>query len=173
MVRGEMTSQNLLTNAWSIAHLFNEKGALEPGKADPLTVGAIDRLTSLYAFRELDPAIRQTLSELSAREVEGMRTVAGFLANTRALETQRVNHRGTENLVARINGWKGYIPSVAQEGASLQVFDDANYAKKIRMGYAGGALQGRSGRDKSRSHANSTLGSCVSDDKSALRDLPG
>jgi hypothetical protein len=79
MVRGEMTSQNLLTNAWSIAHLFNEKGALEPGKADPLVVSAIDRLTSLYAFRELDPAIRQTLSELSAREVEGMRTVAGFL----------------------------------------------------------------------------------------------
>jgi hypothetical protein len=37
--------------------------------------------------------------------------------------------------VARINGWKGYIPSVAQEGALLEVFDDAEHDKKIRMGY--------------------------------------
>lgn len=161
MVRQEVTSLNLLKNAWAIAHLFNEPGRKNPGDADPLAVNAIDRLTSLYAFEELDPAVKKTLADLTGREIEGMRTVAGFLANTRALELARVKHGGKTNLVAQNNGWKGYIPSVVEEGASLIVADDAEDGYWIRRGYVrvgtyhGDAAEGYVGK---RSYYQSTVG---------------
>lgn len=67
-------------------------------------------------------------------EAEGMEVLAGFQNTTRALELERRDREGV-NEVARLNGWKGYVPALVQEGASIIVKDDSEKAALERRGY--------------------------------------
>lgn len=92
MVRGEVSSENLLRNAHAIAHLFGEQGNLGRTISKQVTddlIAAIDRLTSLYAFDLTNAATKETLRELSETEGAGFEQVVGFHATVRQMEIER------------------------------------------------------------------------------------
>ncbi|MGM0583345.1 MAG: hypothetical protein ACQEUZ_01665 [Pseudomonadota bacterium] len=116
MVNRRVTSTNPLRNAKAIAHLFDEDGRPAPKDVTPELIEAIDRLTTLYAFRKLDPATNETLAKLSSEESGGVGILVGYHNGVRAKEIER-----NESAVATNNGWKGHVPSVQQDGASVIV----------------------------------------------------
>ena len=138
MVKRQVTSINLLRNAHAIAHLFGEQGAdakkIEAGISKDL-LDAISRLTSLYAYEQLDEGTRKSLKHLAETEATGLETLAGFYRSIRQAELDRRTRHGLSNEVAFNNGWKGYVPSVTQEGASIIVRDDLEQADLVKQGY--------------------------------------
>jgi hypothetical protein len=135
MVSGKVTSQNLLPNAHAIAHLFGENKPKGVAPVSEDLVTAIDQLTSLYAFAELDADTQKALADLAKDEADGMQTLTGFLNGTRTLEMKRITRDGALNQVAQNNGLKGYIPRLMQEGAALMVFEDDQQANLLKRGF--------------------------------------
>lgn len=138
MVDRKVTTNNLLRNSHAIAHLFGEQGTSKNTIAKQVTpdlVQAIGNLTSLYAYARLDDVTKDTLKELMETEADGMQAVAGFHHSTRAMELERRDRHGKVNQVAQNNGWKGYVPSIAQEGSSIIVADDSKFDELTRKGY--------------------------------------
>lgn len=159
MVDGKVTSQHLLRNAHSIAHLYGERDEVK--NAPKKLVEAIDKLTSLYAFEQLDEAVKQTVLDLVQEQPEGIQAVTGFLNSTRAMELQRRDRDGETNLTALNNGWKGYVPSVTQEGTTLIVAFDTDFDKLTRRGFERvGDYNGdkNEGVRESRGYYQSTVG---------------
>ena len=154
MMTSRIVSVNLLRNANAIAHLFGEENLSEDQVSEELKT-SIDRLTSLYAYELVDTKSKASLKELMETEAEGMKTLTGYHASTRALEKQ--NKMTT---IGRNNGWKGYVPSTPQEGASVVVADNAEHGSLIRRGYVrmgkyeGSRTEGYSG---TRSYYQSTV----------------
>lgn len=142
MVRQEVTSDNLLRNAETIAYLAAEgnsfketrdiENLVDQSKGD--LVATIDKLTSLYAYRELDPSTKALLKTLAETEANGVETIVGFHDSTRRMEIER-NGTNRTSKEARMNGWKGYVPEHSSPGASVIVEDDTKSAKLARKGY--------------------------------------
>ena len=130
MVTGRVTSDNLLRNADSIAHLFGERGARQAVVTEQ-SIQAIDELTTLYALRKLDEGTRETMANLARDETEGMDFLAYYLADLRKKERSKESF--TES--ARLNGWKGHIPSETRDGSRLIVADDREGTKLASLGY--------------------------------------
>jgi len=161
MVDNSMTSRHLLPNAYAIALLLGEQGGPSPDQVTPELVGAIDRLTSLYAYARLDSDTRATLTELSESQVAGMETLTGFLNVVRQSEIERRDRHGSVNVVAQMNGLKGYVPALLQEGASLKVADPEEHEYLVRRGYVKiGTYAGdpRAGRGAPRAYYQSSVG---------------
>ena len=132
MVRGEGQSNNIQRNAYAIAKLAGEKDVVKDPSEE--LVEQIDRLVSLYAFTSLDPDMQGRLQQLMESETDGMSFVVGYLFSTRGMEIQRLKS-AADPKIARINGWKGYVPSVLREGEQLLIADDADNARLERKGY--------------------------------------
>ena len=161
MVDGSVTSRHLLPNAYAIAHLLGEQGGPSPDQVTPELVDAIDRLTSLYAYARLDSDTRATLTELSESQVTGMETLTGFLNVVRQSEIERRDRHGSVNVVAQLNGLKGYVPALLQEGASLKVAGPEEHEYLVRRGYVKiGTYAGdpRAGRGAPRAYYQSSVG---------------
>lgn len=162
MVRREVTSENLLRNAHAIAHLFNEGNRPDQARITDDLVASIDRLTSLYAYQELDQGTRDKLVELTDTQLAGMEIVTGLLASTRAMEIERRDRKGGVNETARNNGWKGHVPELIREGSSVIVADDIDQEELTRKGfvrigdYRGDARENRKGLSK-RGYYQSTV----------------
>lgn len=138
MTTGEVTSEHLLSNARAIAHLFGERGndgAAIDAQVNQALLKSISRLTSLYAYESLDQATKDRLKVLANEESEGVETLVQFQRRIREAELERLQKHGKGSRVAENNGWKGYVPSVVQEGASVIVADDSRSAELIRQGY--------------------------------------
>lgn len=139
MIKRKVTSRNLLRNAHAIANLFGEQGT-DGAKIRKLAgkkevMDGISRLTTLYAFKQLDRADLDRLKHLAETQAGGIEALAGFHRSIRQAELERRTRSGEQNLVAFNNGWKGYVPSVSQEGASVIVRDDSAEADLLRRGY--------------------------------------
>lgn len=119
---------NLLRNATAISHLFGEVG--QARKVDPELVKQIDALVSMYAIEGLDAHMRTNLAELVKNESEGMNYLLSYLVGTRSDEMANVN---TGN--ARMNNYKGYVPSLSQSGVSLIVANDSRMGELSQRGY--------------------------------------
>ena len=161
MVKRDIVSNNLQTNAFAIAHLAGE-GLTGLVVTDDL-ITAIDRLTSLYAYEMLDQPTKDTLTELPQSEAKGMLTVSGFLEQTRQAELDRLSDNAADvgTMVSRINGLKGYVPSTVQEGAVVIIDDDSQTKKWVRLGYTkmGAYLGDANGNYRgSRSYFQNTSG---------------
>lgn len=120
-----VTGHNLLRNPDAIAHLLNENvkvGAM----AD---TAKLDRLITLYAMESLSQEDKDALASLAQDEKEGMNFTLAYLQGQRA-EEQR---KATGN--AKFNMYKGYIPSMLKEGASMIVADDTEYATLTGKSY--------------------------------------
>ena len=165
MVKRDIVSNNLQTNAFAIAHLAGEAsliGSTKVAVTDDLVI-AIDRLTSLYAYEMLDQPTKDTLTELAQNEAKGMLTVSGYLEQTRQAELDRLsqNEADVGTMVSRINGLKGYVPSTVQEGAVVIIDDDSQTKKWVRLGYTkmGAYLGDANGNYRgSRSYFQNTVG---------------
>lgn len=51
------------------------------------------------------------------------------------MEIERRGRHGTTNKRAANNGWKGYVPALVEEGASLIVADASQHEYLVRRGY--------------------------------------
>ena len=132
-MRRELTTNNLLPNAYAIAHLLNEKGGGYTNVTKDL-VTAIDRLTSLYAYDMLDDSVKARLEELSASEKEGMLVLQKNHRTVRALEANRLP-KTDQGRALRFNAWKGYVPSTPKSGVDVKVADASEHERLIMMGY--------------------------------------
>lgn len=137
----------LLRNADAISHLLFErtqKGRVAP---DAAYVSQVDQLVTLYALEMLNQTDMKSLVSLVQSERQGMEFSLSYLVGQRAEETRKsVNGR------ARFNSYKGYIPSLQQEGVSLLVANDTDHADMlsksyVRVGaYSGSDAEGIVGR---------------------------
>ncbi len=102
--------------------LFGERGNTK-------VVAAIDRLTSLYAIRQLDDTVIEGIADLAKTEAKGMDFLVLYLADVARKERAKAT---TDE--ARLNGYKGYIPSEKHDGSSLMVADDREHNKLVGLG---------------------------------------
>ena len=132
-----VAGHNLLRNPESVARLLGENlkmGALPD-------IGKLDRLISLYALDGLNQADKDTLVTLAQEQKAGMEFTLAYLSGQRAEEQRKSLGR------AKFNHYKGYAPGVGNEGVSMLVANDSEYAKLIgksyqRLGdYAGSSLE--------------------------------
>lgn len=84
---------------------------------------------------QTDPKVKKTMSDLMKNEPDGMEAVVGTIHHTRHNELERRDRTGTVNEVARINGYKGHIPSVVQQGSSVIVAEDTEFKELKERGY--------------------------------------
>ena len=104
-------------------------------------VDDIDRLVTLYAIQGLDADTRSTVTDLLKNEKNGVEFMTNYLVGQRKDEFDKVN----ASTVALFNHYKGYIPSVAQQGGSLLIASDSEHARLIARGYTRvGAYKGSS-----------------------------
>lgn len=132
MAKGELITDVLQRNAHAIAHLFGEG---VQATVTPKLETIIDELVSLRAYEMQPKEIKDTIADLLGSEKEGMARVFGLLAETRQAEIDRAMVNGAINPVARNNGWKGYVPSVAAPGAKIIVADDTENKRLLLEGY--------------------------------------
>lgn len=130
MMNGNVPS-NLLKNATAISRLLGEnKVAVQHADVDGF-VRNIDMLTSLYALDHLSVKEHQVMGDLVTSQEGGMKFALSYLQGQRAEEAAK----GETSERAKLNMYKGYIPSVQQVGSSLIVADDAEHAKLVAKSY--------------------------------------
>jgi hypothetical protein len=130
------TPANLLRNAWSVAHLYDElpvnirKKVKAPASR---TIELIDQLVTLYALDKIEEGTRGQLKELAETEVEGMEFVLSYLIGRRTDEQLKVQG----SVPATINAFKGHVLSESKTGASLVVASDDSqeYVRLRQLGY--------------------------------------
>ena len=126
-------SSFLLKNAEAIANLFGE---LPPGmrKArgapSAALIKAVDQLVSLYALSALPTTTRASLATLAATEVDGMGFTLAYLKGQRSNELNK-----SYTVRARLNHYKGYVPTETRSGSSLIVASDKDYVDLTTRGY--------------------------------------
>lgn len=133
----------LLKNATAIAHLYGEHGHTvintKPGQLDQL-IGHLDELISLYALDGLDQASKDTLAALNKDERDGVEFMLSYIGRLRSEENSKIT-----NGIARINHYKGYIPSEKENGGNLIIASDNDFARLKSLGYTRlGAYSGSS-----------------------------
>ena len=142
----------LLKNAYAIAKRFGDT-SFNPAEPSESLVEAIDLLSTLYAVRELDAHTMEVMKELATNENDGLEFTTNYLAKTRQLEQAK---HTTE--AARINHYKGYVPSEVKEGAQLIVADDARTAELIAQGFTRlGTYKGTTAEDGRKAYFYSTV----------------
>lgn len=124
------TRSNLLRNANAISRLFGEN---KRGRYRPTTqfVESIDRLVTLYAIDALPQAKRDTLANLAQTEGKGLSYTMDYLRGQRTDEQTKV--AADESFI--YNHYKGYVPQLQEEGASLRVVDKADHLSMVELGY--------------------------------------
>jgi hypothetical protein len=129
MANGQ-AGRNLLRNAYAISRLFGEK---RPGRWKPPTqqvIDAIDQLVSLYAVQALPNATKDIVASLAQTEIEGMTFSLSYLVGQRAEELRK-----TATDRAKVNQYKGYIPTMNQPGVQLLVADDLEYSNLVARSF--------------------------------------
>lgn len=119
----------LLPNAYAISALANT--GTKNLKADKKMVDDIDRLVSLYALQGLDQDTRTTVEELLRNDRAGVEFMTNYLVGQRVDEMAKIGN----NQKARLNHYKGAIPSENQQGGSLRIAHENNHAKMVMQGY--------------------------------------
>lgn len=128
MMTGSM-GNNLLRNAYAIANLFGESKSSSWAKPNAADQENIDQLITLYAIEKLSKVEKQTLASLVQSESAGIDFVTSYLVGQRQEEVDKTGDASIGNQ------YKGYIPSINEEGGTLIVGSDSEYAKLISQGY--------------------------------------
>lgn len=131
MVTG-VAGPNLLRNADAVANLVTIRSSqfnLNKVEQPASFVRSVDELISLYALNQQSKEDIQELEALVRDDMEGVKKVLGVL------KAQREKDQARRVGMARFNAVKGYIPSLGQDGSSIQVADDRNIKDMERKGY--------------------------------------
>ncbi|MDR6310376.1 hypothetical protein FHS66_003605 [Pacificitalea manganoxidans] len=138
MVRGEVTSQNLLKNARAIAGLFGEVDRPKPENIDERVEPAIEKLIALYAYELLPQSEQEMLQDLAENQAEGLKAVLGMTETLRKLEEEKLTQVQTDDLAvnqALNNGWAGFLPEQTADGAQVVVKDISEHEHMISRGW--------------------------------------
>lgn len=117
--------KNLLRNPEAVARLFGE-GVKVGALAD---INKLDRLITLYAVEGLSQSDKYTLSSLAQDQKAGMEFTLAYLQGQRAEEMSKAQGQ------AQFNYYKGYAPTLGNEGVSMLVAHDSEYSKLIGKSY--------------------------------------
>jgi hypothetical protein len=120
---------NLLRNATAVGGLFGETKLLPFSVKGEKYTKSLDELISLYALDTLPKGTKEALGALAKGEAEGMDFSLSYLKGQRVEELRKTTGQ------AAANAYKGYIPKSNQEGVSLVVVDDSNYAEMAAKSY--------------------------------------
>lgn len=120
---------NLLRNVEAISLLLNEQKAVSYQVPNAQIKKAMDKLVTLYALESIPESDRVAVSSLVQNEADGVNFVLDYLVGQRTEEARKTQG------VAKLNAYKGYIPSEQQAGVSMQVADDTEYASLRERGY--------------------------------------
>lgn len=145
----QKTSSNLLRNATAITSLLNESSA-KPFKGDRAALTkAIDQLVTHYAYAHAGDENHQMISEMMAKESDGMQFVMSYLQG----QVKDEQTKAAESPMALFNHFKGFMPTVQDPGSHLIVADDSEHGRLTNMGYSrmgayegSGAEYGKSGK---------------------------
>lgn len=145
MINGTV-GNNLLRNAEAVSRMLGERTAAK----STVDVAKLDKLITLYALEAMNKADREHLSNLAQNETEGMDFVTSYLVGQRVDEVNKASNDAR----ARLNSYKGYIPTSTKPGVNLIVADDSNFSQLNEQSYTRvGAYRGSSAeRGKSRSY---------------------
>ncbi len=122
---------NLLRNAYAVAALFGEQNSLPVGQQpDARLVSDIDQLVSLYALEMLPDQAATSLASLAQDEASGMDFLMSYMVGQRSDEQAKV-----VTSKARVNHYKGYIPTENQQGVALIVAEDAEFTNLRLRGF--------------------------------------
>ena len=118
MITG-VVGNNLLRNAYAISRLLGERTAAK----STVDVAALDKLITLYALETMNKADRDILSSLAQNEVEGMDFSLSYMVGQRVEEVRKSN----SDPRTKLNSYKGYIPTMQQQGVNLIVAEDGDF----------------------------------------------
>ena len=125
------TGNNLLRNAFAVSQLFGEsKNTKQFVAKKGAYVAAVDQLVTMYALQKMNQNDKEILSSLVQTEGTGVGFTLSYLVGQRAEE-----QRKAVNSAAKLNHFKGHIPTALDQGASLLVADDVEYAKLTSQSY--------------------------------------
>lgn len=138
---GEKAGARLLRNAdaiWDLAGNPRTKG-----NADG--IAAIDQLVSLYALEKI--GTDSALSSLAQGETEGVDFAVSYLIGQRVEESRKA----AAYPMAKYNALKGNLPAEQQQGVSLVVANDADFAGLAEQSYVRVADYAASGLERGTS----------------------
>lgn len=118
MITG-VVGNNLLRNAYAISRLLGERTAAK----STVDVAALDKLITLYALETMNKTDRDILSSLAQSEVEGMDFSLSYMVGQRVEEVRKAN----SDPRTKLNSYKGYIPTMQQQGVNLIVAEDGDF----------------------------------------------
>jgi hypothetical protein len=118
MITG-VVGNNLLRNAYAISRLLGERTAAK----STVDVAALDKLITLYALETMNKTDRDILSSLAQSEVEGMDFSLSYMVGQRVEEVRKSN----SDPRTKLNSYKGYIPTMQQQGVNLIVAEDGDF----------------------------------------------
>jgi len=136
-----MNDKNLKTNtqlrnSYAIARLAGHPNSLTDAQVSQELVEAIDKLVTLRAFENLDADVKATLSELAQSDPTALENMMKMSQTVRQQENTKIDRLDDEQRqLLRLNGWKGYAPSVTPRGHELVVKPASEHAKMITSGY--------------------------------------
>lgn len=132
MLTEDNQSDHLLRNAFAIGSMFGTNTLNKPSQA---TVNTIDRLTSLYALQQLSPEERESMAGLMESERNAISPIINHLGSL--VQREQANLNDLDG-AARLNAYKGYIPTSFNSRMDVQIADPFDGEKLIRMGYVAG-----------------------------------
>jgi hypothetical protein len=118
----------LLRNATAISRLLMT--GVKSGFTSPASVKQIDSLVSLYALQNQSKDDMASLRTLAQDENAGLTFVLSYLDGQRKGEASK-----EATAAARLNVYKGYIPSQSNSESSIQVFDDSKYSELVAKSF--------------------------------------
>ncbi|MCW6831679.1 hypothetical protein [Salmonella enterica] len=145
MING-IVGNNLLRNAEAISRLLGERTNVK----STVDVDTLDKLITLYAIEAMSPSDREALASLAQTETEGMDFATSYLVGQRVEEKRKAQNDDR----ARLNHYKGYIPSETKQGVNLIVAEDSQFNELSEKSFTRIAgYQGSSGeRTRSRGY---------------------
>ena len=145
MINGTV-GNNLLRNAEAISRLLGERTNVK----STVDVATLDKLITLYAIEAMNQTDRDALSSLAQTETEGMDFATSYLVGQRVEEKRKAQNDER----ARLNHYKGFIPTENKQGVNLIVAEDSQFNELSEKSFTRIAgYQGSSGeRTRSRGY---------------------
>jgi len=136
------TANVVLEKAQQLADFMNGKGPghmlwrnayainMMAGDYQPGMTGEIDALVSLYAMKGSDPQMRQEITRMYEADPLAMQNLAVYLKGLNKEEDMK-----TISDVAHMNGYKGYVPDLGQQGTKMIIAKDEDRRDLEKKGY--------------------------------------
>lgn len=113
----------LVRNAYALAKNL-EGGYVEAA------VPVLDDLITLYAIDRMDEDVRETAVQMWQNDPSGVIALVSYMQQLNAAEDQK-----SVGELARLNGYKGYVPNIGRDNHRVVVAEDTAEAEMIHRGF--------------------------------------